>query len=526
MEQFESAYQPLLSRTNNFPTNYPTLVNHSNSRITDAPWDYDAAGNLKKDANLNSYQYDAAGRNTRMERADFTQSADQVFDGDGQIAKRNTLTTTTELYLYATPLGGKMVSILHGSHPTSDIPLGSKGRGLVYANNVIIAEQTGYKTPAYQPTRRVEWQHYDPLTGNTGVSFPNGLYGPKIESDPVGVDVQPSDPFGGGPAPEPGVPTIAGAAGQQVTFTLDGFEIPGWSVQPLLDSSAAVAGPLQTTRNNNGRWEFYYAYADGNSGWLRAGGVYGSRPDNGVVIYGGDGGDRNNGFKHLLASELPDFIQDRTPVVLPTISQSRPRLVSRQFNLPPAPTCTSALIGTAPKGMRQDAATAIPLLISNSLLVGLNVFEIAYILGTAQHESGLGRLMTEIASGSAYEGRRDLGNVNKGDGVRFKGRGYAQITGRIHYTNFSNHLGIDMVANPNLATTPALAAYITVNGMREGAFTGRKLGDYINNRGIDFINARRIINSTDQATRIAGYANSYLDTLNSFICFDVAFPRR
>lgn len=53
------------------------------------------------------------------------------------------------------------------------------------------------------------------------------------------------------------------------------------------------------------------------------------------------------------------------------------------------------------------------------------------------HESGGLRYQQEIASGSAYEGRADLGNVHPGDGVRYKGRDFIQITGRFNYTKLS-----------------------------------------------------------------------------------------
>ncbi|HEX5149922.1 MAG TPA: glycoside hydrolase family 19 protein [Parafilimonas sp.] len=71
-------------------------------------------------------------------------------------------------------------------------------------------------------------------------------------------------------------------------------------------------------------------------------------------------------------------------------------------------------------------------------------------LAQVGHESGGLFFTEELASGSAYEGRSDLGNTQPGDGVRFKGRGLIQITGRANYTAISNDLGIDFVANPTL----------------------------------------------------------------------------
>jgi putative chitinase len=70
------------------------------------------------------------------------------------------------------------------------------------------------------------------------------------------------------------------------------------------------------------------------------------------------------------------------------------------------------------------------------------------------HESGGLRYMEEIASGAAYEGRRDLGNTQPGDGRRFKGRGPIQLTGRANYAAASRALGIDLVNNPQRAADP------------------------------------------------------------------------
>lgn len=67
----------------------------------------------------------------------------------------------------------------------------------------------------------------------------------------------------------------------------------------------------------------------------------------------------------------------------------------------------------------------------------ITVNRVAMITAQVGHESGGLRWMQEIASGAAYEGRRDLGNTQKGDGVRFKGHGPIQITGRANHTAVS-----------------------------------------------------------------------------------------
>lgn len=101
----------------------------------------------------------------------------------------------------------------------------------------------------------------------------------------------------------------------------------------------------------------------------------------------------------------------------------------------------------------------------------------AAFIAQLAHESGSFRYVKEIASGEAYEGREDLGNVCQGDGVRFKGRGLIQITGRSNYEQVTQALGADVLTNPELLETPELACrsagwYFKSRGLNELADKG------------------------------------------------------
>ena len=89
--------------------------------------------------------------------------------------------------------------------------------------------------------------------------------------------------------------------------------------------------------------------------------------------------------------------------------------------------------------------------------------ERAMFLAQMSHESGNFRYDEEIHDGSNYEGRSDLGNTQPGDGRRYKGRGYIQLTGRANYKHFGDKLGFDLEGSPELAKRPDIAAAIAVS---------------------------------------------------------------
>jgi len=83
----------------------------------------------------------------------------------------------------------------------------------------------------------------------------------------------------------------------------------------------------------------------------------------------------------------------------------------------------------------------------------------AHFLAQVGHESGELRYTEELASGAAYEGRKDLGNTQPGDGKRFKGRGLIQLTGRANYTAFGASIAQDLCTGDTptrVSTDPAL----------------------------------------------------------------------
>lgn len=84
----------------------------------------------------------------------------------------------------------------------------------------------------------------------------------------------------------------------------------------------------------------------------------------------------------------------------------------------------------------------------------------AAFLAQLAHESGECRWLREIADGSTYEGRKDLGNMAPGDGRRYRGRGLIQLTGRRNYKRASAALGLELEKHPEMAEEPGVAGRV------------------------------------------------------------------
>lgn len=158
---------------------------------------------------------------------------------------------------------------------------------------------------------------------------------------------------------------------------------------------------------------------------------------------------------------------------------------------------------------------------------------LAYCLGTCPIETAWTMLPIKERGGAEYLTRmydihgarpakaRELGNLTPGDGARFCGRGYVQLTGRSNYRRATTRLltlGMmpaltDLEKTPDFSMDPDIAAAILFIGCREGWFTGRKLSDYLGGGKADWTGARRIINGQDRAAEIGRHAQGFAAAL-------------
>ena len=146
----------------------------------------------------------------------------------------------------------------------------------------------------------------------------------------------------------------------------------------------------------------------------------------------------------------------------------------------------------------------------------------AYLLATAWHETAHTMqpvretlCKTDAAAVNALERAWKKGQLKwvktpywrfDQDGKTWLGRGYVQLTHKDNYKRAAALTGVDLLGDPNKAMQPSVAAKILVEGCEIGMFTGKKLSDYLPG---DYRKARRVVNGTDRAAEIAGYAEAF-----------------
>jgi len=154
---------------------------------------------------------------------------------------------------------------------------------------------------------------------------------------------------------------------------------------------------------------------------------------------------------------------------------------------------------------------------------------LAYMLGTTFRETGATMQPIHEFGGDAYFTRmydiagnrpntaRRMGNTDPGDGIKYCGRGFVQLTWKSNYQKMGNLLHIDLVNDPDKAMQPDIAAKIMIIGMtdtnRANTFSGVNLQRYFNNETEDWVGARNIINGQDHAEEIAETAQDFAAAL-------------
>lgn len=151
-----------------------------------------------------------------------------------------------------------------------------------------------------------------------------------------------------------------------------------------------------------------------------------------------------------------------------------------------------------------------------------NLDQVAYILATTQHEvGGTWKPILEVGPVAYFKKyevgslAKMLGNDSPGDGFKYRGRGYCQVTGRGNYSKFEKLLSLPLVNLPDTMLDADISFRVMLDGMTQGLFTGKKLSNYIFPGKTDFVNARRIINGDVilNGERVAEYARFFQDTL-------------
>jgi hypothetical protein len=153
-----------------------------------------------------------------------------------------------------------------------------------------------------------------------------------------------------------------------------------------------------------------------------------------------------------------------------------------------------------------DSSDEINAIFNAAINLGVtDIYQISYILATAQHESANFSTLKEFGQGPGCGDGYDY------DG--FTGVGLAQLTWKDNYEKAQQKLGFTEMSVEEfcqqVATRPDVAATILVSGMMEGWFTGLSLPEFVGDGKKDYIGARATVNGSDRAEHIANMARGY-----------------
>jgi hypothetical protein len=157
---------------------------------------------------------------------------------------------------------------------------------------------------------------------------------------------------------------------------------------------------------------------------------------------------------------------------------------------------------------QQDSITAI---LNECVKQGCIVNQMAYIFATAYHECYNPRTPeTRLTPMVEFGGEKYLKAQRY---YPYYGRGFSQLTWDYNYKKEGERLGLDLLKHPELILDINIAANSHVYCMMNGRYTSRKLLQYVNATSTDYVNARRVVNGTDKAVLISGYAMKFESAL-------------
>ena len=169
-------------------------------------------------------------------------------------------------------------------------------------------------------------------------------------------------------------------------------------------------------------------------------------------------------------------------------------------------------------GFTQTTIDTLTAIYMEGIKRGMSIAQIAYCMATPYHEVGpkLDPRTHELGFTAHSYGQRPgacadgtFSNIPPFNSLFYYGRGLPQLTWLNNYQKMAKRKGKPYDTQPEMLFDLDDSVWVLMEGMQYGIFTGHKLSDYITIGKIDWINARRIVNGTDKAELIAGYAQAF-----------------